>query len=127
MSQLTEFISGVGVVLGVIAAATVLLVKTWNTAKRIDQAIGVDLQGKTMAQRQAEHTNQLSDQSDMLKQMDSRLTAVEGVLSPPGQESLPFRVRRVEEDVSEVRKEIGQVVAKVDTLTVLVKRDIEGH
>lgn len=127
MSQFTEIVSLAGVTLGAIVAALALLVKLGGTAKRIDQAIGKDVQGKTLAERHEEQGAQLTAQAGMLQKMDTRLTAVESILSPPGQEPLPLRVRKVETEIDEVRNEVKQVGAKVDTLTLLVKKDIEGR
>lgn len=127
MDTLTETAAAVLVIVTLISAVIVLVSKVFTVAKRIDQAIGKDAQGKTLAQRHEEQGEQLSQQNTMLQQMDNRLTIVEQVLSPPGQDPLPSRVRKVEQEVDEVRNDVKQVGAKVDTLTALVRRDIEDR
>lgn len=125
MDTLTETAAAVLVIVTLISAVIVLVSKVFTVAKRIDLAIGKDVQGKTLAQRHEEQGERLSQQNTMLQQMDNRLTLVEQVLSPPGQDTLPSRVFKVEQEVDEVRNDVKKVGAKVDTLTALVRRDIE--
>lgn len=124
---ITEIVSIVGVSLGILLAINTILVKVWRLLKKVDQAIGVGVDGKTLAQSHIEQGKQLTDQGSMLQRMDTRLTLVESVLAPPGQETLSSRVRAVEEEVDEVRGEVKAVGAQIGTLTAIVKKDINDR
>lgn len=102
---------------GAIVTALVVVGRAVGNAARgihaIQEAIGVDSEGKTLAERH--------EQTEAhLREMDGRVSVIEQVLSPPGQTSLPARVSALEDDV----KKVG---ASVETLTQIVKDDLKGR
>jgi hypothetical protein len=109
--SIVEAILAAGAIVTALVVVGRLVVNAANGIHAIQEAIGTDSEGKTLAERH--------EQTEAhLREMDGRVSVIEQVLSPPGQTSLPARVEKLEDDV----KEVG---AKVDTLTQLVKDDIQ--
>lgn len=86
-------------ILSALGVITLFLSRIYRAAKRIDAALGVDSQGRT-----------LSD----------RMTRVEHQLFPNGGGSLPDRITTLERQQAEQRVELRVVR---DLLTTLVERD----
>ena len=109
------WIEGIVVVGALFGAVAVVGRITLSVAKGVTQIaamIGVDADGKTLAQRHEESER-------LLVTMDKRLTVVEDVLSPPGKTPLPQRVDRLEQEVEGVRGEVQRVSIQVSDLTRL--------
>lgn len=84
-SVVTDQIAATAAILAGLVAISVLVVKAYNTVKRIDDAIGVDDKGRTLSQR---------------------LEAVEHQLWPNGGSSLNDKVTRI---AHRQKKLIGQI------------------
>lgn len=118
MDPATDILMFIGLVIGSATVVAGALYKVYQIAKKIDQAIGVDKQGMTLAERHAE-------QADDLKDMNRRLRVLEQAIMPEGRTPLPTRVDKLEQDVNGLQQEVSKVGVKVDTLTGLVIKDIE--
>ena len=106
-----EAILAAGAIVTALLIVGRMVLNAANGIHAIQQAIGTDSEGKTLAERH--------EQTEAhLREMDGRVSAIERVLTPPGQTALLARVEQLENDVQKVG-------AKVDTLTQLVRDDIQ--
>ena len=101
-----------GALFGAVAVVGRITLSVAKGVTQIAAMIGVDADGKTLAQRHEESER-------LLVTMDKRLTVVEDVLSPPGKTPLPQRVDRLEQEVEGVRGEVQRVGMQVSDLTRL--------
>jgi len=91
----------------IIAALIVIgtaLLKLYNIAKRIDAAIGVDENGRTISQR---------------------LGAVEDAVMPTGRATLPARVDQIEKEVKAIDTDMKQLSTEVRTIHDFVVKNKE--
>lgn len=124
----TEALLAVAAILGAITVVGGGLYKLYGLTKRIEETIGVDREGMTLADRVREATASLSDhvnQADkILNKVDSRVAHLEESIEPEGSPSLVTRMNRAEHDLVEIKTHVDRVGAKVDVLSGLLRSDI---
>lgn len=96
--KLTESLLLVAAIIAALTTISVFVLKIYRVAKRIDGALGVDKQGRSIS---------------------DRLERVEHQLFPNGGSSLTDKINRIEQDQKEMN---GQILALKDVLTVLMGR-----
>lgn len=128
---MTHYTDGLVAVAAVLTALTIIggvLWKLYGLTKRIEEAIGVDGDGHTLASRVREATSKLSEhvvQADkVLARVDHRIAHLEEAVEPEGELSLAVRVKRAENDLATIKTHVDRVGSKVDVLSSLLRSDI---
>lgn len=88
-----------GAIAGGITVTAALMTRVYKVLRRIDDAIGVDENGRSLSQR---------------------LHLLESAITPVGRDPLPARVDQIEADVQRTQRAVERIGDKLDTIESFV-------